>query len=207
MFRNAVQMSDDIDLWIDRTRSARFETPERVRMLNLAQDQIVKDRIDNIRIKKPYSAQSNQRVREDLKALLVNNLVIVPSSNIVAYPTNYLYFEALQTTIDGIVANCQAMTTDQENIIDDDPFEIRTPEWPRWVEGPTGILVTHNGTNFTSSKLSYFKKCTPIEISTTSLTNVATLVVGDLMYVDSGTVTYNSITYSEGDTFTVLLPF
>lgn len=199
-------MSDDIDLLIDRTRSARFEVPERVRCLNFAQDKIVRDRIDNIKNRKPYSLQSNQMVREQLKALIVRDYSLTPSANVITLPANYMYLDGLKTTCDGTVSECVSMSYDEYPAIDENPFQKPSLDYPRWIEdtGGTGLFIKHNGTNCTNALLSYIKTPPVIAIGTTNILTGTTLVVGDTMYVSVGTVTYNSITYALGSTFIVI---
>ena len=67
---NIVQMIEKVRHWRDITASTRV-TPEDIVMdINTAIDNIIRDRYDNFKVKKGYSFQSTQNLRDQLGDLV-----------------------------------------------------------------------------------------------------------------------------------------
>jgi hypothetical protein len=203
MQRNVVEMLEDIDLILDRTRSPRFEITDKVRALNMAQDKVINDRYDNVKREKRYSFQTYERIRSELRTIVAHKAVATVASEVVAFPADFLYLLGLHPTIDSVEVTADPMTYDEDVIIQNDPFDKPTKEIPRYLESNAGIKVYHDGTTFTAAKISYLQIPTVMYMGETSYSTPTAFVNGQVLYVDAGTVTYNLIDYTVGDTFTI----
>ncbi len=142
MFRTVQEAHFDFRLLVDRVASPRWTDVKIDRFLNFAQDAIIQDRYDNFKQQKNYSFQAFQRVRDELRTIVVGSTPLsVVSGNIFAYPNNYRHALLLRTTIDTFIKSAPPITYDELAIIDDDPFERPVPEFPKSIEAQTGIEI------------------------------------------------------------------
>lgn len=70
MFRNTYQMHKDVRLLIDEHATTRFNESEIDRALNLAQEKILRDRVENIKFPKKYGLDVASRSRSEIQPLL-----------------------------------------------------------------------------------------------------------------------------------------
>lgn len=165
MIRTIQEAHNLFDLLVDKVATLRWKNFQRDEFLNLSQDTILQDRYDNFKIKKDYSFQAFQRIRDELRTLVVGSTTLsVITGNIFAYPEDYRHSLLLRTTIDGFVKPAPPTTYDALETIDDDPFEIPEPEFPRSIESQTGIEILF-GTTGTITNVELFYIRNPLKIS------------------------------------------
>jgi hypothetical protein len=199
---NIVTLEDRMMQYVDRARSARFTNIEKDSAINTAIDWVFYDRYDNIKQKKAYSFEFIQRVRDDLRTLIITQ-TLTPSGNIVAYPTGYRHELSFDAVINGVQASSRSITYDEYRIVYNNSFQIPTPQYPVHYEDQNGINVDFGGAGtFSAGVLSYLTHPTKVFVSSTIVsagTNV--LTVGFTYYVNLGPVTHNAVVYQTGQTF------
>ena len=173
MFRTVAQMHDDLDLLTDKVESPRFTSPEKDRVLNMAQDRIIQDRYDNIKRDTGYSFQSLQRIRDEMRTLIKElpyisvGVAIGGGYYTFSLPSDYRNEILLQANIDAKTVTSIPIDYDTFGVAEEDPFGNFTADYPRHVEsGATEVKVyTGTGTLFFVS-LSYLKTPAAIDINT-----------------------------------------
>ena len=202
---NIVEQHAKMDLWLDRPRSARFQPGDRDSALISAADRILRDNYDNIRKETGYSFQSVQRLRDQLRSLIVSSTV-VPTGNVITYPADYRHELLVQVTLNGIITGSRPTTYDEIESIKANPFEKPELEHPRHLEiGNTAEVFFGTYGTFSAATIHYIKQPVDVFRGTTSIIASPTaLTVGVLYYVEVGPVTHNSVIYQAGQTFTAV---
>tara|TARA_Y100000310_G_scaffold298998_1_gene333431 strand:+ start:2146 stop:2790 length:645 start_codon:yes stop_codon:yes gene_type:complete len=174
MFRTVAEMHEDLDLLIDKVESPRFTSPEKDRVLNMAQDRIIQDRYDNIRRDTGYSFQSLQRVRDEMRTLIKELPYVPVVVNPGGYytftlPANYRHEILLQANINANTVTSIPIDYDTFGVAEEDPFNKFTANNPRHVEsGATSVKIyTGTGTLFYVA-LSYIKNPAAIDLNTST---------------------------------------
>lgn len=200
---NVISMHDRIQFYCDKMLSPRFQSDFHYdQSLNIAQDKIIQDKYDNIKQHKMYGFQVVQKVRDDLRTI-VKTVPLVPTGNLLAYPSDYLYELALAVTINGVEYSSTSTAYNRVNVLDENSFTQQTVEHPTHIEDVNGITVMFgtSGT-FTAANLSYLSIAPPISKGLVNITASPTaLTLGKTYYVTVGTVTVNSVNYSVGQEF------
>ena len=93
---NVIQIYEMIRTMLDEHGSPRQDERSLYEAVNFAIEAIVNDRYDNLRIKKPYSFQAIQRVRDELFTLVNRTLNLTMSGDlldytVLNYPSNIRY--------------------------------------------------------------------------------------------------------------------
>lgn len=200
MDRNAYQMLRDVELLLDKVKAKRFDNSEVARALNFGVDYVLRDRIDNIKLRRDYSVQSAQRVRDELYPIVKAPATIVPSSNLVALPADYMMALIVKVTTGSDVYYAKPITYEELADIDTDDFAVPTSEFPKYAEDEGGIRLYTGSTNASSVDLTYIHEPAPMVISDDN-TASGSLVNGTRYAVDSGTVTYDGSDYAETEDF------
>tara|TARA_R110000824_G_scaffold24989_6_gene87455 strand:+ start:1641 stop:2288 length:648 start_codon:yes stop_codon:yes gene_type:complete len=173
MFRTVAQMHEDLDLLTDKVESPRFTSPEKDRVLNMAQDRIIQDRYDNIKRDTGYSFQSLQRVRDEMRTLIKElpyiavGVAIGGGHYTFTLPSDYRNEILLQGNVDSKTVTSIPIDYDTFGVAEEDPFNNFTPTNPRHVEsGATSVKVyTGTGTLFFVA-LSYIRIPAVIDFNT-----------------------------------------
>jgi hypothetical protein len=166
---------------------------------------MLRDRYDNIRKDTGYSFQSVQRLRDELRSLIISS-ALIPTGNIITYPADYRHELLLQVTIDGEVKGSRPTTYDELESIRMNPFEKPDIDHVRHLESGQNAEIFYGTFGvFSTSTLHYIKQPVDVFRGTTPITaSPSALTVGTLYYVEVGPVTHNSITYQVGQTFTAV---
>jgi len=164
MYRTVSQMHDDLDFLIDKVRTPRFSQDQRDRTLNMAQDRIIQDRYDNIRKNTGYSFQSLQRVRDELRPIVVEHS-ITPDISQATFdlPDDYRHEVLLEVILNTTTVTSTPMSHDEKGIISQDPYDTPTNEEPRHMEktGKTVKVFFEYG-YFVGGTLYYLRNPKPI---------------------------------------------
>ena len=197
-------MRQRIDEYIDRTKAARHLDRAYYNAINAATNMILKDRIAPIRIKRKYSIQSTQRVRDELYTLIPAPVTgSTTASAIVAYPADYYYYLQMYITIAGIKNFCSPTTYNEIGPLEENPFSKPSAVKPYFNELATGLKIHWGSTGAVSFELTYLRQPATVTIGKQSnkilaggtLTNAITYLV----YEEA---VYAAVTYEEGDTIT-----
>lgn len=144
-------------------------TPTQFNLLApIMQMSLINDRLGNVKKyagdkSAPYGFNMNQKIREELRPLMVAPTTTAVSSGVAAFPADYLYCDTI--TAGGILV--QEVSEDQIAELNNSLIRPPTTQYPKFVLHANGINVYP--TSITSIKLSYVKKPTdPIWNYTTS---------------------------------------
>lgn len=189
---NAVTMHNRMELFIDKSKSPRFQSSFHYdQSLNIAQDALIQDKYDNVKVHKEYAFQVFQKTRDDLRPI-VKTVDIVPTGNIIKYPSDYMFEVGLAVTINGVQYSSASITYNQVNIQNDNSFTEQSIEEPTHIEDQNGITVMFgtSGT-FSSARLSYISIPPAISVGEANITQGGNvLIVGQSYYVTvAGVVT------------------
>lgn len=196
MFLNAQQMLEAVRNNIDYVSSPRFEDNYLFQKLNEAQESLINNRGTSIKNIRPFSAQSNERIRTELSNILIRDFTgVAIVGNTFSLPANHRYTLRIKATIDG--KESTVYPTDYNRVYDS--FDKPTAEIPYYNEHSTGIDIEHNGTTLQGIKLSYFRK--PQVIDKDSFVTVSgSIISGATYFVDGNdTVTYNGTVYGKSE--------
>lgn len=196
-------MINRVEFYIDKVSAPRFSVPKHyLPALNIAIDRYIKDRYDNIHLNKPYSFQVLERIRDELRTI-VKNITAAPVGNLIAFPVDYMHAVSLQVIINGIKVPSRASTYSELGVIEENSFEVPTPDEPVHLEDQTGITVRFGGIGiFSSYDLGYIRKPATVFKSTITLSQgPLVLTIGSRYYVITGPVIHNAVLYGPGAEF------
>lgn len=153
-----------IDQKNDRTKTARFSDEQYTDAINEASMAILKERVEPIRTRGNYSAQSSQRLRDELYTLISAPTTIVPAANVVAYPTDYYFYLLLYATLSGTSTLCYPADYNTIGELKLNPFTRPSATKPYYNEFTSGLRIESGGViSATSSILTYVKM--PVKVS------------------------------------------
>lgn len=159
MTLNAIQMKEQIAELVDRVKSARYDDFQYDNAINRAIEMTINDRIAPIRLKRTYSFQTFQRIRDELYTLIPAPATGTTSSDLVPFPANYYMYILLWQTINSIKQYCRPISYNEEGPLVDNPFKIPSAVKPYFNEYSAGIRVLHNSEGTMGSyELWYIKK-------------------------------------------------
>jgi hypothetical protein len=219
---NIVQIIEKVRHWRDISHSPRVSNDDIVMDLNTAIQNIVRDRYDNFKVKKGYSFQSTQNLRDQLGDLVKKSANIAAVGNLIPkinFPTDYRHIVLAVAVIDGVEYVAVPKGYDEFRTIDIDPFlqpTIEPPAQVYYAERDTGLEVKWGNVGVLQSLYFYYLK-EPVQVKYgTEYTIGTTFTVGDSLIAiaspdgvipQTTTTVYNGVTYNIGDTFTIVLGF
>ena len=204
MLLNVIQMHNDIQSQIDFVNNPRHNSRDYDKAINLAIEEIVNDRYDNIKQAKGYSFDSVQRVKDELRTLVLSS-TIVPVGNVVSFPASYKHSLQLLVTLDAKEVSARAVSYDELSGIMGNAFTSPDADEPVFVENNGGMEVYHGSSTFSSSKLTYLKSPDVVSaglVREQITAGVGVIVEGSVYLVVTDSTTHNSSTYEKGETFT-----
>lgn len=173
-----------------------YITPEQFNMLApIMQMSLINDRLGNVkkyvpgRPQPPYGFNINQKIREELRPLMVLPTTTTVTAGVATLPADYLYYD----TVSAGGKLVQEVTEDQIIELNDSLIRPPNTDFPKFVIHSNGLNVYP--TSITSIKLSYVKK------PTDPVWNY-TMVNDEPVYAASGGVVGdgNSVDFSTGPT-------
>lgn len=168
------EMHDLLDILIDEVNTGRFLDAEKDRVLNLAINDVVDDRISPLKLDKKYSIESAMRVRDELRSLIkVDTGVTVGAStyeadNLITLPADHRYSLLLYTTIAGVKRVALPKNHDWLGGNFDNPHTKPSAERTKWIEIDDKIAVFAGGNTIASAELHYVKNPATIELGVTN---------------------------------------
>lgn len=193
-----------IDGLIDRVNSPRYLDNEYYEAINLATVQIFEDRVDNIKIKKTYSFESVQRLRDELYTL-IKTATGAPTSDIIPFPTDYNYSIDVQFTVGTVTQSARALSYNEVGLLARNPFKAPAPDQTFYIEQANGILGKYAGGAFSSYNLTYLKNPIQVSIGKQSdkidATQTPAAIVIGIQYIAYEQSISNSVIYYAGDVF------
>lgn len=200
---NAVQMRERVDELIDRTKSARHRDRAYFNAINAAIGLILKDRLEPIRLRRKYSVQKTQRIRDELYTLIplpaTGNTL---ANGTIAYPSNYFYFLLVYVTINGEKIYCSPTSYNELGPLEQNPFSKPSVLKPYYNEYETGIRIYSTLAIPIPFELYYVKKPDVVKIGNESNKIFAAgAITNGAQYVVYEQAVYNGITVYEGDIF------
>lgn len=185
---------------VNRTRSARYdEDLQIIPALNVAMDSIVNDRYDDLkRTNRQYSFETFERIKAELRTIVVRRMEIVPTQNkIINLPSDFRYEAGLRAVINDKEVPCTSLTFNQESPTLDNSFDRPSALFPAHLQWGDFIEIRHGGGTNVLNKvyLDYIKYHTEVSLGPEQTDN---LVAGTEYYVSSD-CTYNGIDYAENE--------
>ena len=202
-------MRMSIDTLIDRTKTARFSDAKYYEAINQYTEMLINDRVEAIKMQKPYSVQSTTRLRREISNLIPPTLNIPAVGNKIPYPADYFYFLLLQVTINGLKQVCWPTSSNKEGLIELDPFSQTEEDLSYYIEDATGWrIITMQGTTLTSGDLDYVRKPAIVSIGNEGnkiSAGLTALTIGTTYYVYEECVSAG-ITHYDGESFIATSP-
>ena len=203
--RNIVQMHEDIKKKIDFVNNPRHESRAYDNAINEGIEQLINDRYDNIKNRKPYSVESIQRVKDELYTLVISSVLTVVS-DVAALPSDYKHTLMVKAVINGVEQVVQPVPFDQLQERIDNVFTEPNAENPIYTQDSSGLTLYY-GSNNTLGDVTLIYMKTPavvtrglpdeeIPAGTGVLTNAT-----DYIVIEDETI-HDSVTYYTGEIFT-----
>lgn len=194
-------MHKRIDFHLDKVRSARLDPDlHKDQSLNISQEKMFSTLVDTFQLK--------EYIRDELKPLVKNDAPVTFVGSIIAFPSDYRHLIGLAVWIDGVKVDWPVQQSyDEKSQSFDNSFASPQDDEPNYIESDGGLNVYTAGGSITQATMDYIRAPKTIYYSQTFLNNTATLVVGTMYYVQTGSVVYNSVTYNQGDTFVAVIGF
>lgn len=190
-----------IDSLIDRVNSPRYLDQEYYEAINSATVMIFEDRVDNVKIKKGYSFESVQRLRDELYTL-IKQATGIPIANIIPYPTDYNYSILVEPTVSGVTVSARPITYNESGLIQRNPFKQPSEDLTFYLEQSNGIGIKFGTGTFSAYSLWYLKNPSLVSIGTQSNKIFAAGVLTNLVsYIVYEQAVYSGTTYYPGDIF------
>lgn len=195
-------MRSVIDSLIDRVNSPRFLDSEYYEAINLATVQIFEDRVDNIKIKKNYSFESVQRVRDELYTLIKTSTG-APAADVIPYPTDYNYTIDIQFTVGTVTQSARPLSYNEVGLLARNPFKQLSPEMTYYIEQSNGLLGKYAGGTFSAYNLTYLKNPAQVSIGKESdKIGTGGTLTNTVIYIAYEQSVYNGTIYYAGDLLT-----
>lgn len=203
---NAIQMMEQIDLYNDRYKSARFADSNYMDAINASINSVFKDRTDNKKIFRRYSFQSSELTRRELYTL-IKTATVVPTGDNIVYPADFYYLGDLNVTINGTQTYARPTNFNELGPLQENPFRKPSPSKPYFIENATGLKVYYGSGTFSTSSITYLKTPNTVSIGTEGQKinpGASVLSIGQVYMVYSPTAVHNGTTYYVGQTFTAV---
>ena len=215
---NIIQLHQRVKFIIDHKFSPRFRLSDYDDAINVCINNIVKDRIGNVKQPgKPYSIQAFQMVRDELYTLVKDSNSMAVSGNKVPiniggfqnYPLDYYSLINLKVNISGEEFTCYPTTYHEFDTNRKDPFKRATTNYPDKVyniEDATGQTIDWGvkGT-LLSASMQYISQ--PVRVSSGTQIAVGVLLpLGTQVISTSDKTKYDGVSYLTGTMFTFTNP-
>ena len=210
---NIIAMIERIKVLIDHTTSPRYTNDQFDTAINIVSNQILDDRYDNIKRKRPYSFQSMQRLRDELWTLSKSVTFAMTSDILTAVSIkalgDYRYALLCTLTVNGTDYDCNPMSYSEWPSKSKNPYtraQITEPDRLYWIESAVGLTFMHGSSYVpTSLVMDYLK--TPTSVYSGQVgTNATVFVIGNVIIALTTTV-YHGVTYSPGQEITIVAGF
>lgn len=201
---NLAQQFSRIEFLLNRTRSSRIDVREHLlQAINLATDEIVQDRVGMNRKNRGYSFESNQRIKDELRTLVVPEYPITPVGQLLALPADYWYDVGLRVVLDGVSYTSDSSTFNEEKPSKDNLFKRPVVSDPQHLIYGNNIKVMYGGgsVSFTKGYLDYIRKFNDVALGS-PITATGSITEGVEYYVEDDDTVYNGISYQQGGYFT-----
>lgn len=201
---NTPQMYKRVYLHLGRQQTRRYKRSHIAEVLNLAIDDFIQDRYDNIKRQTKYSFERYERIRKELGDIVVYLPTLAPTTpNLFTFPTDLRFTLLAYSTVGGVERLLDISPLDESDREQNDFLKADTfYSYAREV-GRTYMVTTAPGTVATNLKLHYIKYLTDIVLNDAVITaGAAVLTIGQKYFVVTGTVTHNAINYTKEQFFT-----
>jgi len=199
---NAIQMREAIDKLIDRVKSPRFTDDRYYEAINQAQKLILDGRVEPIKVKRDFSFQSSERLRNELRSLVVPTVNGTITGSSVAFPTNFYYLLLMQNTVNGEKNVCKPITFNEKGTLRRNPFkEPISSETYYSEDNASWKIELPINASFTLCEIDYLKNPDVVSIGKEKDKITATLAIGTNYTVYNQAV-HAGVTYYEGESFT-----
>lgn len=200
---NIIKLANRVDLYLDVTRSARFERIEYDNAINDA----IKNFVDSVinpdeKTRGVRGFQADQYISDNLYTLQKTQTA-APTLDVALYPADYRFMTSILATIASTQYPCKPTTQNKVGELLRDPFRAPSDTKPYFIQMPTGFKILHGAGTVSSVDLNYLK--TPASVSVGKSTQLIDAGSGVLTITTSYTVTepavHNSVSYNVGDQF------
>lgn len=203
---NTGKVYDLFDALIDEVGTADADEFDKNVYCNLAQSDLINDRIRPLLRQKSYSLQMDSRLRSELGPLYVGPNTPTVANGVVTLPADYWRVSYLRMqNAAGDWRRVGPVSGDKASSKRDSSLADLQME-PMFEETSSGLYIHAGQVNQvdwdpTVCELWYVKKFTEMFMGEKKLSG-STFTSGDIIYVHSGTPTYSGTTYAKGDSFT-----
>ncbi len=187
-------MHQRIDFYHDKARSPRLrEGLDKDQAIVIAQEKAFTNMVDLFQFK--------QHLRDEMRPLVRSGVTVGVTANTFVPPADYRHLVNLEAVIDGVlVKDIRPMNYAESGPNEGNAFTEPAPDYPRWNESSTGILIECGAGVVSSVAIDYIRRpLTPYYSQQTIVAGPTVLSVGQTYFVQSGSVTHNTVTYSAGD--------
>jgi len=193
---------------MDRVSSPRYPNDRMTQGIQVAVDDFIQDRYDNIKeAEKQYAFETIQRLRSELRTIIFTSTQVPNAQGEITLPADYRYDVGLEVIIDGITRNSKPASISETLGTYNNSHTRPNDQSPFHNERVNTITIKHGklGT-LSSATLYYIVQHTPPFIGLPE-DNTTTLLIGSTYFVESGSIIYNGVTYNLGDSFVVVAGF
>lgn len=187
-------MHQRIDFYHDKVRSPRLrEDLDKDQSISIAQEKAYNTMVDLFQFK--------QHLRDEMRPFVRKNVAVTVTSNSFTLPADYRHLLDVRAVIDGVLrTDIRSMNYSENGPVEGNAFTEPDPEYPRWQESEAGITILCGAGVVSSVQIDYLRRpATPYYSQTPILAGPSVLILGQMYYVEQGTVTHNSVVYSAGN--------
>jgi len=197
-----IEIRERVRFHLDRVASPRWGNTRLSYGIQVATDDFVQDRYDNIKnAQKKYAFETVERLRAEIRTIVLA-LPLIPVLDVLTLPADYRYDVGLSVVIAGITKNSRPGSISETLGSFSNSHTRPNDDYPIHNEIGNTIVVNHGQFNaFTAAILYYIRQhlipyISEPRSSGTPLTTVTT------HYVETGSIVYDTATYNAGDYFT-----
>lgn len=199
---NIYEMRARIRFHVNRVSSARYPNDRIEQALQVATDDFIQDRYHNIKdAAQNYSFEVMERIRAELRTLVVTLPGNLNTQNELTLPDDYRYDVGLMLRIGGVIRGSRPVTQLEYTASFTNSRTRPNALYPVHREIGSVLKVDYGATGATIPYTFYYLKKQTYPVIGTPFGNSGALTVGQTYYVDSGTVTHNAVNYTQGQSF------
>lgn len=194
---NAPEFEKSVYLWLDRVKSHRYQRSHMTRAINIAIDDFIKDRYDNIKRETGYSFEMVERIRQELNTL-VKSVTLPAINNTIITPPDFQYeLVTYAITASGRYL-CDSIGYNEQDR-ERNAFTKGTNEYPYMIRTATGYEFKTK-TPIISAEVHYLKNQQEIIFGDNKQFAGSNLILGQQYYVEGANIVNGAVVH-QPDTF------
>lgn len=205
---NTFELYDRVKSYTGRDgRTARWDRNRHLdNFINVAIDAVVKDRYDNIKKNRRYSFDVFSRIKAELYTIVRRSASLNNALNgrnyIAVLPTDYLYEAGVEIVYDdGTRRFSENLSFNEMPSVSENSLKRPTKEYPGHLFHSGGMEVQIGGDGVISLVLLDYLVQPHRVSSGVEITNATATTIGLNYYVNTGSITMNTVVYTRGQVF------